>query len=470
MKSLKTVVTIIVIWLGIVAEPGKCLEIYEACRDGDLNTVKRLVKEQVNLKVTTDGHGPFYIAKNRNDRELMKMLYRLDQGTVREPQSYDGLEEFINLKEWIDIGDTPLAIACEKGHIDIVNELVSIPYVQQKLDVDRPRVFMLNEWSWYCKYERQTQEAGWFRDFILANTVSNEAEKKIKIFDTVVTPLAIACLFGNVEIADLLVMKGKSRHDCRSFENFVVNPIYNGNQLYALIKDGDTKNVYPYDMSARDIFNQAFKDGRQKFFECLCKNGFKFEKIDLERAIRGDSRGCERSFLINLLLKQQGIIEHYLKGFDIDLWTTAMSVKNKRADVIGVLLNSGVQTAPYIISRYCLERAVYDGDVESSRILIEALGNKLEERDFRYACAYCTNEQILSIFFERGFAPKGSHLSLAKNNGGSEFYPADGKPHDGNVLNYSEVTKAINKRDMETKKADKERIIAFLKQHKNGCC
>lgn len=468
MKGLKNVVAIIITGLGIAAEPGKCSEIYNACRDGDLNTVKRLIKEKVNLKVTTEGHGPFFVAKNRNDRELMKMLYRIGKDTSPEQQSYDGLEQFVDSRQWINVGDTPLAIACEKGYIDIVNELVSIPYVQQNLNVDTPRVFMLQEWSWYCEYENQTKEAGWFRDFVLANTATIEAEKKIKIFNTVITPLAIACLFGHIEIADLLVVKGKSRHNCSSFKNFVVNPIHNGDTLYALMKYGRTDNVYPFDISARDVFNQAFKDGRQKFFECLCKNGFKFEKIDLEKAILGDNRGCEKLFLINLLLKQQSIIEHYHGGFDRDFWKVVMSVKDRRADVIRVLLNSGIETSPIIISRYCLERAVYDGDVESSRILIGALGNRLEERDFKYACAYCTNEQILSIFFEYGFTPKGTHLSLAKNNGGSEFYPAYYESH--NVMNFPEVTKHVNMRDMETKKADKERIIAFLQQHKKGCC
>lgn len=157
-------------------------DLFEKCKQGDLESVKLLISQgaDVNAEDRSWGDTPLIVAIQKSHEAIVKFL--IEQGAN------------VNFKKKKN-GETPLIIACEKGSPDIVNLLITSGVdvnVEGGLWGDTPLIIAIQKGH----------------ETVAKLLVEHGANINFKKEKTGQTPLMYACEQGSLEIANLLINKG----------------------------------------------------------------------------------------------------------------------------------------------------------------------------------------------------------------------------------------------------------------------
>lgn len=198
-----------------------------ACGSGNIETIHSMFKEgfqDIDQSIYTKGETPLFIASQKGHLEIVQLLLTEGKANVHKAT--------VN-------GETPLFVACKEGRLEIVRFLL----LEGKAKVDRATILGATPLFISCQ-EGHVEIAR----FLLMEGKAN-VEKAIR--SSSCTPLLIACHKGHLDIVQILLIEGKANVET----NASMTPLslacakQHLKIIRLLLKEGKSTLAYP-----RDIF------------------------------------------------------------------------------------------------------------------------------------------------------------------------------------------------------------------------
>mgnify|MGYP002385230172 CR=1 FL=1 len=157
-------------------------QLWSACADGKVEDVRKFLQnEEINKANQNDGSTPLYIACEYGHIEIVKLL--LNDNRVDINKATNG-------------GHSPFWIACYRGHIDIVKLLLNDNRVDfNKANTDDQTPFFFACWNGHIE--------------IVKLLLNDERVDINKSTDDSITPFSIACQYGHIEIVIYMLACGR---------------------------------------------------------------------------------------------------------------------------------------------------------------------------------------------------------------------------------------------------------------------
>ena len=114
-------------------------KLYSACKSGDLKEIQQLHASGADMDVTRpDNHGwtPMCIACHEGHFEIVQWLHTHGAATDVMRPTWQGKKEKENMERLcflVNQGMTPMDIACQKGHLNIVKHLIHHHNISKKI-------------------------------------------------------------------------------------------------------------------------------------------------------------------------------------------------------------------------------------------------------------------------------------------------------------------------------------------------
>ena len=353
---------------------------YKAVEEGDTETVKKLIRSQnVNVnKADINGSTPLFMAAQNGHLEVLKLL-------IEQEASIDQ----IDTDRW-----TPLLVAVANGHLEVVKLLIEKGASIHQIRTDGWTPLLLAAQNGHLEVAK----------------LLIEKEASIDQIDTEGwTPLLVAVENGHLEVAKLLIEKGAS----------IIHQIDGWTPLLVALQNGYLQNGYlevAKLLIKKGVRPKHSADEEQlvnKLIECLNRNNdltlllaFCEDQLysdDRKREIEESLR--KLPLFVAVFKKYKTVIKHLIKIEDVNQVTsdgrTALFIaaENGDTDIVECLLTSKKIDMNKAVSkdkRSPLFIATYHGHLDVVRCLLNKQGINIDQKTTK-------GETPLMVALENGY-------------------------------------------------------------------